>query len=82
MKTQRVFINGPLRGKCAYWEFFWSVFFRIRTEYEQIRNICPCSVQMWENTDQKNAEFGHFSRGGPQFTSMLHQKYHNLITRT
>ena len=22
----------------------------------------PYSVQMWENTDQKNSEYGHFSR--------------------
>ena len=24
----------------------------------------PCSDQIWENTDQKNSEYGHFSRGG------------------
>ena len=23
--------------------------------------ISPCSVWMWENTDQKNSEYGHFS---------------------
>ena len=22
----------------------------------------PCSVRMWENTDQKNSEYGHFLR--------------------
>ena len=35
--------------------FFWSVFFRIRTEYRD-------SVRIQENTDQKNSEYGHFSR--------------------
>ena len=33
--------------------FFWSVFFRIRTEYGEIRSISPYSVRMRENTDQK-----------------------------
>ena len=43
-----------LREKCPYSEFFWSVFLRIRTEYGEI--------QMRENPDQKNSEYGHFSR--------------------
>ena len=33
--------------------FFWSVFFRIRTEYGEIPRISPYSVQMREHTDQK-----------------------------
>ena len=33
--------------------FFWSVFFRIRTEYGEILRISPYSVWMRENTDQK-----------------------------
>ena len=33
--------------------FFWSVFSRIRTVYREIRSICPYSVRMRENTDQK-----------------------------
>ena len=37
-----------LGEKCLYFQFFWSVFTRIRTEYGEIR--------MWENTDQKNSE--------------------------
>ena len=37
------------------WSFFWSVFFRIQTEYS-----CTYSVRMLENMDQKNSEFGHF----------------------
>ena len=33
--------------------FFWSVFFRIRTEYGEILRISPYLVQGRENTDQK-----------------------------
>ena len=35
---------------------------RIRPEYGEIRIIFPYSVQMRENTNQKNSEYGHFSR--------------------
>ena len=34
--------------------------FRLNTK--KIHSISPYSVQMWENTDQKNYEYGHFSR--------------------
>ena len=51
-----------LRKKCPYSEWFWSVFFRIRTEYGEILRISPCSVQMRENTDHNNSEYGHFLR--------------------
>ena len=49
----------PLREKCPYSEFFWSVFsaFGINTE-----RYHPYSVRMRENTDQKNSDYGHFSR--------------------
>ena len=40
-----------LREKCPYSELFWSAFSRIRTRY---------SVQMRENADQYNSEYGHF----------------------
>ena len=30
--------------------------------YGEIRTIFPYSVRMWENTDQKNSEYGHFLR--------------------
>ena len=42
--------------------FFMSVFSCIRTEYREIRSISPYLVQMRENTDQKNSEYGYFSR--------------------
>ena len=38
-----------LLEKCQYSESFWSVFFRIRTEYGEILRISPYSVWM-ENT--------------------------------
>ena len=53
-----------LREKCLYSKFFWSAFSRIRTEYGDILRISPYSVQMQENTDQKNSKYGYFSRRG------------------
>ena len=44
-----------LRKKYPYLEFFWSVFSRDTL-------ISPYSVRMRENGDQKNSEYGHFSR--------------------
>ena len=41
--------------------FFGSVFSCIWTEYIEILRISLYSVQMWENTYQKNSVFGHFS---------------------
>ena len=54
-----------------YSEFFWSVFSRIRTEYGEIRSKSPYSVRMRENTDQKNPEYGHFSRSASCYQSLL-----------
>ena len=50
-----------LHKKCPYSGLFWSVFFRIWTEYGEIRSIFRYSVRMRENVDQKNSEYGHFS---------------------
>ena len=49
-----------LHEKCPYSEFFWSVFSRIWSEYGE--RISLYSVRMRENTDQKNSEYGDFSR--------------------
>ena len=49
-----------LREKCPYSELLWSVFSRIGTECGEILHISPYSVQMRENTDQSNSEYGHF----------------------
>ena len=51
-----------LREKCPYWELFRSAFSRIRIEYEKTRSISPYSVQMRENADQNNSEYGNFLR--------------------
>ena len=53
----RPVLYEALREKCPYSEFFWSVFSRIRTDYREIQNISPYSVQIWENTDQKNSKY-------------------------
>ena len=54
------FDTFALCEKCPCLEFFCSVFFRIWTEYGQIPRISPYSVQMWENTGQKNSKYRHF----------------------
>ena len=51
-----------LHEKCPYLELFWSAFSRIRTEFREIFRISPYSVQMLENTNQNNSEYGHFLR--------------------
>ena len=73
-KTCRLWVHLTfgLHEKRPYLEFFWSVFSRIQTEYEEIRSISPYSVQMPENTDQKISEYGCFSR------SVDHLHYFNL----
>ena len=49
-----------MREKCPYLKFLWSVFSCIRTLYGEILRISKYSVQMQENTDQKNSDSGHF----------------------
>ena len=50
-----------LHKKFWYSELFWSAFSHIRTEYGEILHISLYSVQMRENSDQNNFEYGHFS---------------------
>ena len=52
----------PLRKTCPYSEFFWSVFSQIQIEYQDFLCKSPYLVQMRGNADQKNSEYGHFSR--------------------
>ena len=69
-----VVIAFQLREKCRYMEFFWSVFSRIWTECWEIVPISPYSVEIKENTGQKNSEYRHFSRSvyfGLSFCSLL-----------
>ena len=49
---------NTLCEKCSYFEFSWSVFSRIQSEYGKTRTI----QSMWENMDRKNSECEHFSR--------------------
>ena len=49
-----------LRKKCPFLELFWSVFSRIRAEYGEALCLSPYSVQMRENTDQKNSDTDTF----------------------
>ena len=49
-----------MHKKCPYSEFFWSLFSRIRTEYENLQSISLYSVRMQENADQKSSEYRHF----------------------
>ena len=55
-------LSNTLLKKCPYSELFWPEFFRIWTEYGEIRSISPYSVWMRKNEDQKNSEYGHFLR--------------------
>ena len=58
--AQRNIVYYSLCEKFPYSEFFWTVFSHIWTEYGEIIRIPPQSVQMRENTDQENSEYGHF----------------------
>ena len=51
-----------LREKCPYSGFFWSVFFRIWTEYGEMLRISPYSAQMLENMDHNYSEYKRFLR--------------------
>ena len=51
-----------LREKCPYSGIFWSVFFRIWTEYGEMLRISPYSAQMRENMDQNYSEYKQFLR--------------------
>ena len=61
-----------LPKKCPYSEFFWSVFSRIRTEYG---GILRDTARIRENADQKNSEYGHFSRSVKKRCLLLLSNY-------
>ena len=50
------------RMKCQCLEFSCSVFSHIRTECGDLLCKSVYSARMWENTNQKNSEYGHYSR--------------------
>ena len=57
-----MFSGSPfiLRKKCPYLGLFFSV--RIFPHSKCLRSKSPHLVRMWENTDQKYLEYGHFLR--------------------
>ena len=55
-------IKSALCKKFPYSEFSWSIFSCIWTEYREILCISPYSVQMLENMNQKNFEYGKVLR--------------------
>ena len=59
-ETQTAKIVSVLGFSAYSVRVFWSVFFRIRTEYKDVLCKSPYSVQMQEDVDQKNSEYGHF----------------------
>ena len=70
MRLQGSVMRLKLREECPYSELFWSVFSLIRTEYGEILLVSPYSIQMRENTDQNNFEYGHFFCSVKQFRIM------------
>ena len=50
-----------MREKYTYLVFFWSTFSRIWSEYGDLFCKSPFSVQMLENADQRNFEYGHYA---------------------
>ena len=56
------YARPSLREKCPYSDFYWPAFSRIWTEYGVILHIFPYSVLKWKNANQKNSEYGPFSR--------------------
>ena len=65
-----------MRKKCPYLELFWSVFPRIRTECGEILLISPYSVEMWENTDLNNSDYGRFSRSFNVYLILSSSEFH------
>ena len=51
-----------LREKRSRSELFWSAFSHIWTEYREIQSASPNSIQMRENMDKSNSQYGQFLR--------------------
>ena len=64
--TLSTILKCTLRKTCPYLELFWSLFYLIQIEYEEIFRISPYSVRMKENADQNNSDYGHFMQWLPQ----------------
>ena len=59
LSQQYTTFTFALRKKYPHSELFWSAFSRIQTEYGEIQSISPHLVQMRENGDQNNSEYGN-----------------------
>ena len=75
--SQNEFRKNSLRQKCPYSELFWSALSGIRTEYGEIQilRISLYSVQMRENADENNSEYGHFLRSDCYKNLLLQKKF-------
>ena len=80
-KMTNFYLRETLRGKCPYSEFFWSVFYSIRTEYGEIPRISPYSVRQRENTDQKNSKYGHFLYSERYMNCNFFEEHHEATFR-
>ena len=69
--SKTAFQRSTLRENCPYSEFFWSVFFRISTEYREILRISPYLVWMRENMDQKTPNTNTCYLGPYQFSMFV-----------
>ena len=69
-----------LRKKYPSFEFFWTSFSRISTEYGDLLCRSPYSVRIRKNTDQKKSEYEHFSRRETfEFDPFLRKHSHALL---
>ena len=67
-------MNFTLREKCPCSELFWSSFSRIRTEYGEI------PVQIRENADQNNSEYGQFLGQARLIEDLFDDGYDFILT--
>ena len=67
-------MNFTLREKCPCSELFWSSFSRIRTEHGEI------AVQIRENADQNNSEYGQFIRQARLIEDLFDDGYDFILT--
>ena len=65
-------ISSHIHYKVSVSVLFWSAFSRIRTEYGEMQCISPYSVQMRENADQNNSDYGHFSGSSKCYEQVGH----------
>ena len=57
-----LFVCLSLCEKCPNTELFFGLYFPHSDWILKLRSISPYPVRTWENAEQKNFVFGHFSR--------------------